>query len=52
MQYPDCLIKAKESKVLEQDLSVSDVSDMDELDQPLHVVMNRLSREYADAEIL
>ena len=38
--------------VLEQDLSVSDVSDMDELDQPLHVVMNRLSREYADAEIL
>lgn len=38
--------------VLEQDLSVSDVSDMDELDQPLHDVMNRLSREYADAEIL
>ena len=35
--------------VLEQDLSVSDVSDMDELDQPLHDVMNRLSREYADA---
>lgn len=38
--------------VLEQDFSVSDVSDMDELDQPLHDVMNRLSREYADAEIL
>lgn len=38
--------------VLGQDFSVSDVSDMDELDQPLHDVMNRLSREYADAEIL
>lgn len=38
--------------VLEEDFSVSDVSDMDELDKPLHDIMNKLSREYADAEIL
>lgn len=38
--------------VLEQDFSVNDVSDMDELDKPLHDIMNKLSREYADAEIL